>query len=767
MAVQTPAARVDYNFAPAIPALTDEDDEPVTGTIQRKSATARVTSPGDLLPVGLSLQCLTQSVNTAGLANTTTVLPLNYITSGQGPTTPTFQAETDNFTNADWTAPYIGTNQSANVFVDGPTTVNQSTGVLSTTIRVNNTSTPALTRATNLSFDIVYAQRKNGAAVATITTVQTLLNVSLLNNTPTNVTVTLPPAVTGSTGGWHFKIRLNTGQLLTPSPRWSAGYGNFTIDPSSTGILGQVGALLEGVTDLDQTLACARLMDSPRPRDGGTPTLTLNIQEGGDHQLGANPNLATVVSNLNLTPGQNDSAAEVLNTVQGLLNNPAAGLTGCAETSVNHRDTAANYLADVIANCGLTRNDAQVEQEFTDGFLQETDSVSDLVPGYGRLRCSRPQACDTPGADAPVALPGFTGTYNNDSFRNFVPSGTTILSSQFAYGLDTYLLPGTPLITPSNNISTTIYGSPRFFWSPVLTYVNLQGPGAFYPILTFRPMFIDNGISNNLPAAGITTSQIADNAPAAVLALVNGVCSKVGALPVLCQAATATLTAAITALGPTPSVNSILTVLNNDPRPARPELQRGPGGRGPADPRQEAQGCAVHDHLARRAPAGAGRLQRPRDRLPRGGSEADQAGQVRRRREEDRGAAALELALIALPLLLVVFGAIQYGYHYWSLQTAAATARELAREVAVGNDEARCKAIAEAAAGGPALGPVTVSYAYSPSKKIGATLTVTVSFESLGVMPLVPLPRNSAGKVVVTQKATQQVQDLKDDPTHC
>jgi Flp pilus assembly protein TadG len=137
------------------------------------------------------------------------------------------------------------------------------------------------------------------------------------------------------------------------------------------------------------------------------------------------------------------------------------------------------------------------------------------------------------------------------------------------------------------------------------------------------------------------------------------------------------------------------------------------------------------------------------------------------RPRDDAGSTVVEFALMALVLFTVMFGAIQYGYHYWALQTAAASARELARELAVGNDPTSCGAVAADRAGRPALGPVDVEVTYDTgAPALGAVVTVTVTFESLGILP-VPLPRDNTGKVVVSQTATQTVNDLEPDPSAC
>ena len=70
----------------------------------------------------------------------------------------------------------------------------------------------------------------------------------------------------------------------------------------------------------------------------------------------------------------------------------------------------------------------------------------------------------------------------------------TLLDSNLAFALDTYLLPGLPVVTPNDAIESDLYSSPRFGWAPVLSYVDLNASGRpDYPILTFRPVFLDNG----------------------------------------------------------------------------------------------------------------------------------------------------------------------------------------------------------------------------------------------------------------------------------
>src|SRR4051812_4849868 len=56
------------------------------------------------------------------------------------------------------------------------------------------------------------------------------------------------------------------------------------------------------------------------------------------------------------------------------------------------------------------------------------------------------------------------------------------------------------------------------------------------------------------------------------------------------------------------------------------------------------------------------------------------------RRERDRrGAAAVEFALVMLPLLTLTLGIIQYGWWFYTAQSASSGGREAARRLSVGD----------------------------------------------------------------------------------
>lgn len=133
--------------------------------------------------------------------------------------------------------------------------------------------------------------------------------------------------------------------------------------------------------------------------------------------------------------------------------------------------------------------------------------------------------------------------------------------------------------------------------------------------------------------------------------------------------------------------------------------------------------------------------------------------QLRRGRGE-RGASVLEFALIVSFIIVpLIFGIIQYGYHYWALETAAATAREAARAAVVGTDWDCTAQRAADLAQGPAVGDTApqVSLTYDTpdgTARVGALATVTVSFDSLD-LGFLPIP--DGGRVTETGTARVEI----------
>ena len=493
--VVTPRAKVEYAFGGATG---------VEGTEQVKAATAKVSSPGEILPVGLSLNCLAGIVNDAGLGTSVDgVLPISYVTAGSTGSSGSLPTDSEPVFGG-WESTYTGANASTAVTVANPV----STG---TTLTLSVGAPVSLTLSNLVSGAKVAFKR--GSSPAVVSAASSITSAGAL-------VTTIPSTVLSTPGVWHVKVQLYTsGLVLGTQPRWSALDVQFSVFPSTDTVTGRLRTAVSSMLDMHDMLACGRPLDSPRTQDGGTPALTRNLQENLDHPLTANDALVQALGtqDLSLLDGSASRLATVLQgAVQGILSNPAYGLTGCVGSTYNRLDTQATYDATQTAggapaNCVRINATAQTEDELTAGLLKTTPSSS-IEPGYGRLSCARQGAC----TGRTTTLPGFSGTFNDDSFQDFVKGGPgTLLDGNLAFALDTYLLPGLPGVTPSDSLDPALYRSARFGWAPVLSYVDLDASGAQdYPILTFRPIFLDNGSAPDLDIAGLDAAEVVDGLPA-------------------------------------------------------------------------------------------------------------------------------------------------------------------------------------------------------------------------------------------------------------
>lgn len=135
---------------------------------------------------------------------------------------------------------------------------------------------------------------------------------------------------------------------------------------------------------------------------------------------------------------------------------------------------------------------------------------------------------------------------------------------------------------------------------------------------------------------------------------------------------------------------------------------------------------------------------------------------------DHQGATAVEFALVMTPLLMIVFGIIQYAFYFWAMQGGADVTRQAARLAAVGQpiDNStppvascalfRSTVIAQLGAVATAPGEAVVTRTYESATpgtvQIGDTVTVTVSFKSSDFnLPFVPFI--SDGRVTNSAKA--------------
>jgi Flp pilus assembly protein TadG len=127
-----------------------------------------------------------------------------------------------------------------------------------------------------------------------------------------------------------------------------------------------------------------------------------------------------------------------------------------------------------------------------------------------------------------------------------------------------------------------------------------------------------------------------------------------------------------------------------------------------------------------------------------------------RRRPRDRGAAAVEFALILPVLLLIIFGIIDFGRMLNAQINASQAAREGARVVMLGGDadEAQERVDWAVGADGAATVAVTEDCPATPDSEDDARVTVTYGFQfvtPLGV--LTGLVGGGGGELELTGRA--------------
>jgi Flp pilus assembly protein TadG len=98
------------------------------------------------------------------------------------------------------------------------------------------------------------------------------------------------------------------------------------------------------------------------------------------------------------------------------------------------------------------------------------------------------------------------------------------------------------------------------------------------------------------------------------------------------------------------------------------------------------------------------------------------------RQKAERGAVAVELALVAPILLLIIVGIVEFAYFFNLQISVTQAAREAARTMAVTNDSGKAKAAGVAGAPSIQLAPGNVSLSGACSS--GATVTATVTYSA-------------------------------------
>jgi hypothetical protein len=151
------------------------------------------------------------------------------------------------------------------------------------------------------------------------------------------------------------------------------------------------------------------------------------------------------------------------------------------------------------------------------------------------------------------------------------------------------------------------------------------------------------------------------------------------------------------------------------------------------------------------------------------------------RRRADRGASAVEFALVLPFLLLLVFGLIQYGLLFWAIQGGSDVARHAARLSAVG-EPTSCTDFRTEVTGfigafddGDAA---VINRRYEAPDgtvkttgiEVGDVAIITIQFDAINAnLPFVPYPNDNpdAGNYTVTQTAEARVERIDGEPETC
>ncbi|GAB3767542.1 hypothetical protein FB382_002403 [Nocardioides ginsengisegetis] len=418
--VLTPRAQIDFGFA----GVVGKD-----GTIQQKQATAKVTSPGLLAPMALSLDCL---LNAGGnLLNGG--VPFGYISTthqnaGPVPVTTTWPTTTLVDPKMNGVSPGRVTQQ-----LSGTTPNVQVSGKEWPALSANQKYVVAFARGSGL-------QRQQYEAAGTLT-----LNPG---NNPRRLgylVVAVPPGVMLTAGEWQVKVAVVTTTVLGVE----TGRG-YSIDTSFL----NVDPLLDSLNDV----SCGRLLKSPREGTQASINFILNLQNGIDHLITQYPTLLS-------------TGALSFDALKTLVN-----ATQCDASSPSTvKDTNGNNGGQV-PNCVVTNMSNAYEAGFTEG----------MIGAQGRLTCTSTHPC---AAGRTFSLNG--RSINDDRFTDFVIN-PSLLTSQTFFNTDTYLSSGLPVITPTSNLKRGIYDSSRFMWVAVISTAGATSAvqAGDYPVLTFRPIFI-------------------------------------------------------------------------------------------------------------------------------------------------------------------------------------------------------------------------------------------------------------------------------------
>lgn len=464
VSVQSPQARVSFGFA----RVAGRD-----GTTQTRNATAEVLSPGQVVPLALSLSCAANALGTAPLGagdTASTVMPVNYVSTGSGALLSNPQVTTSTSTAVTYWGDIAQGGSSPATISLVSSSVNSATGAVTLTFGWSSSRTGWTVTAQQIFI------RKAGYTAGSPSGAYAGPVVLGLTSPAAPYTVRLPP------GDYEALIRV-TGKnsTLTQTDTW-------TNNPNQN-----VKFTVPDVGQLAHYVACARPAQSPRlgVSDDGE-AMSVNIAQGLDHGLQSFPGLADAVDGLHIGVGSGTSVS----TASSLLQSAGLSALSCGTSSSVKKDYATRRTDE--PNCVHVDTGTDWATAVTRGLLTGGTFASGSF--RGRLRCPPSGACNHSSGRATLTSPGgIAGTYNDDHFSDFLTGDASYLDDPFLMSLDALISPSVPLVTPPNSaLDTAIYSSPRFFWAPYVVTGWATAGGGDYSILTFRPVFLTSDSSSTV-----------------------------------------------------------------------------------------------------------------------------------------------------------------------------------------------------------------------------------------------------------------------------
>lgn len=473
VSITAPDALVTFGFARTLGA---------DSSVQTKSATAVVLSPGELLPVGMSLSCMANALGTAPLGagdTASNTMPINYVSTGSGaplstaPVTPTP-------TPYDWSAIAQAPPYPAGLTINAASTVSPSGSVH---LVIDYSSGKAGWTLLSITVYIRKIPWTTGDPTYSQTIPITILQQGNVNGT-TTFDLQLPAGqytaligLSGRNGG--------LGHELDPPTSW---FNNFNQNPGFT---------VPNGGQLAHFVSCARPAQSPRLGiSSDSDAMSVNIAQGLDHGLQAFPGLADAVDNVNIGVG----SGTAVSTAASLLGSAGISALTCGTNSAVKKDYPTRRTDG--PNCLYVDTSVDWSAELTKGLL--TGGTFGTGSINGRLKCPASGSCNYKSSRPTLSAPGgIAGTYNDDHFSDFVLTAGNgsprYLSDPFFMALDTMISPSVPLVTPPNDsLETALYSSPRFFWAPFVVSAWPTSGAGDYSILTFRPVFLTSDTSSTI-----------------------------------------------------------------------------------------------------------------------------------------------------------------------------------------------------------------------------------------------------------------------------